>query len=82
MFYHVKSVDRIILVVHLYSVESLVVHLYSLDSLVVHLYSVDSLVARRQSLLQGCKRPKNGKRKEKTVALQRENKPKTISKLF
>ena len=25
MFYHVKSVDRIILVVHLYSVESLVV---------------------------------------------------------
>ena len=35
MFYHVKSVDRIILVVHLYSVESLVVHLYSVESLVV-----------------------------------------------
>ena len=62
MFYHVKSVDRIILVVNLYSVES--------------------LVARRSSLSQGCKRPKNGKRKEKTVAPQRENKPKTISKLF
>mgnify|MGYP003435020788 CR=1 FL=1 len=48
MFYHVKSVDRIILVVHLYSVESLVVNLYSVDSLVVFDF-VDFAHARHSS---------------------------------